>query len=162
MVGAATSGKTEWGEFGQRVGAARAGRVVCGQGSAAVRLARSCVVGGRVWQVVCWGGGRVYTLAGSSSRNLRVARRAPPRHLGRGSGLGAIGSVMRLTVTPLGASGRSASGVAGAVVDYLEGEAGDRGRVAVGRIDSKHRCVLRGLDRGAGPVARSGCGVPRP
>ncbi len=33
-----------------------------------------------------------------------------------------IGCVVRLTVTPLGASGRSSSGVAAAVVDYLEGE----------------------------------------
>lgn len=34
---------------------------------------------------------------------------------------------MRLTVTPLGASGQSASGVAAAVVNYLEGEAGGQG-----------------------------------
>ncbi len=106
--------------------------MVCGQGSAAVRPSRSCGIGGRVWHVVCWGGGRAYTLAGSSSRNLRAAQQARSRLSGRGSGLGAIGSVMRLTVTPLGASGRPASGVAGAVVDYLEGEAGDRGPSLLG------------------------------
>jgi len=38
---------------------------------------------------------------------------------------------VRLTVTPLGAIGRSAAGVAAAVVDYLEGNEGDRGTALV-------------------------------
>jgi len=38
---------------------------------------------------------------------------------------------VRLTVTPLGATGRSAAGVAAAVVDYLEGNEGDRGTALV-------------------------------
>ena len=59
--------------------------------------------------------------------NLRGARRSLGGWSCQRFGTPSIGSVVRLTVTPLGASGQSASGVAAAVVNYLEGEAGRRG-----------------------------------
>ena len=86
------------------------------------RLVRSCVVGGRVWQVVCRGGGRAYTFAGCALRNLRDGLR--PRSSGTTASAAAtrLGVVVRLTVTPLGAAGTTTAGVARSVVDYLEGE----------------------------------------
>lgn len=100
-----------------------------------VRLARSCLVGGRVRQVVCPGGGRAYTLAGFPSGNLRwpfrpvgrVHSRALPTSCSTTWNAGRSGSVVRLTVTPLGAKSASVGAVARSIVDYLEGGRGDPG-----------------------------------
>lgn len=101
----------------------------------AVRLVRSCVVRGRVRQVVRADVGRAYTLAGFPSGNLRWAfrpggrarsRRQPNRQRRPDPATG-WGPIVRLTVTPLGAKSASVGAVARSIVDYLEGGRGDPG-----------------------------------
>jgi hypothetical protein len=124
-----------WSASGSRVGALPSAVrcvVAVSRVLGAARLARSCDVGGRVRQVVCPVGGSGCTFAGSPLGNLRFGRR--PRF--------AVGwqrcrcfsesGIVRLSVTPLGASGKSVSGVAGAVVDYLEGSPSKRGVPLIG------------------------------
>lgn len=104
-----------------------------------VGLVGWCLLGGRIWRVVRGGIGRAYTLAGSPSGNLGRRQLAHDlhrwsdgeRHVGATTQRWPIGWHVRLTVTPLGATGRSAAGVAAAVVDYLEGNEGDRGTALV-------------------------------
>ena len=61
---------------------------------------------------------RAYILAGSPPGNLRVAGWSRLRRSSLRFDWVAIGSVVRLTVTPLGASGRAASSVAAAACEY--------------------------------------------
>ncbi len=112
---------------GSAVGPRRAGRAVragrAGSGRRSGRPASSDRVSLEVGSGrSCAWVWRGYTPAGSPAGNLRVAKRPLQRSPVRCRECSAIGCVVRLTVTPLGASGRSSSGVAAAVVDYLEGE----------------------------------------